>query len=262
MLGRKIFEKTFLPVFLAAGIFSSSLVNARGQEEVKEISPMDLPEVELSSVFEGDNLYNKVIEPYKEEIEKKEEPKNKDMMANVLFFYPEKKPLPFRGNISFLDLYVFNLQKTLNEDRFYYLSHDYEKGDFPFEESFWDALGVTLIQKYAFIRKIDRTVRKAQNMVTVKYKSSSGFSFRAQPFIESIGEEEEYGVKASLKHKLGGVYTKIKPESFKTGVESSTLFGKKFALEYSLSKRDEGNEWGEEDKKNEETIRAYLYGIF
>jgi hypothetical protein len=169
-MGRKIKE-----VVLSAALFLSSLVAYSQEEQSVNYIPSKM-----------EQLINYSDGKLSSDLESKEK---RSLLANSVFFY-EGYQLPPWNSISgqgFFERYFLNLDsefKKIDFLRFSGQDLNWEDLDnFPFEREAYSALGKTLVEKYKFARRIDKTIRRARDASTVSFEYPAGIKSRFGFFI-------------------------------------------------------------------------------
>lgn len=124
------------------------------------------------------------------------------------FFYSQEKSVPIDdnrfSNKRFVDVYMASLRDELHAEPFYYVGReDIRADEFIYQEEAWDALADALRKKYRVIRMVDWVARQAEDVVTVKYKSSSGCVLKARPGIERLEGKDSVILRLSADDFAG-----------------------------------------------------------
>ncbi len=187
-----------------------------------EISAVPVP------VIEQETIYTTVIK----DAEKPSDIVHPINLANLVLYYPEETIKPVdRKKVSLIEDYATRLQIELQQERYYYLTHEYIPGDMPYAESFWAALGKTAVGRSKTLQKVDRAARQVSENLSIKYETA-GFKWRLQPYLSGVENIEELGVHITARDPHVEVYYKNYAETEKIGLELKRPNKVNFSTEY------------------------------
>jgi len=211
--------------FIASLFFLLTPINSEAQK-IKALVPAEAPSFQ-PAIFEkeqeGEGNYlerNETLSRISEIRETKNvEPKD---VFNFITDYGEREPRELEEEIedkNALEAWVKYFEKELNDDVFYYSRKKRygEDNEIYYDGQAISALGRMLLNKYEFVRKVDRGIRKVKESTSLHYTSDNGFGIKARP---CITETDDLKIKVTIDNFLGirKIYSKIGQDEIKTSV--------------------------------------------
>lgn len=204
-----------------------------------------------------ENAYTEVVEPI-EESESIQEARQKitsEKIFDLLALYEGRDGTFVGRKVGFLPLFMSNLEKEIWDDPFYYSYVPLRTDKLPYREKFWTALWRTGRKKYKVIEETDRTLKRAQNYITVSY-TLLGTKIRVRPLVDDIEDLTSWRALVLL-----GNYGKMKvgKDSFDFSVgEDINKVGNRLYLDFSCKRREEDSERGDGREAEKNEVRAFL----